>query len=49
MTDLFDEWNTRLEAEGLGVIVVDDHWHSTYQKRSKRDGHQAHHRQVEAP
>lgn len=25
--DIFDEWNARLEAEGLGVVVVDDHWH----------------------
>ena len=24
---IFDEWNSRLEAEGLEVIVTDDHWH----------------------
>ena len=27
MTELFDEWNSRLEAEGLGVVETDDHWH----------------------
>ena len=26
MTDLFDEWNARLEAEGLGVIDPRRNW-----------------------
>ena len=27
MDKLFEEWESVLEAEGLGVIEVDDHWH----------------------
>ena len=26
MTELFDEWNARLEAEGLGVIARRRNW-----------------------